>query len=237
MRPMKLPSPLIRGRLRQRYKRFLADIELENGDMVTAHCANPGSMMGMNMPGLTVWLSKHDNPRRKLAYSWELVEIEGDLVGVNTHYPNRIAEEALAAGAIGELTDYTSIKREVPYGQSSRIDLLLQRQPNESCYVEVKNVNLCRKAGLAEFPDAVTARGLKHLQELSTMVEKGDRAVMLFVVQRQDCHNFALAGDIDPAYKSGFEAARSQGVEALCYTCRLTTEEITLCHPLEIVDR
>ncbi|TDI61864.1 MAG: DNA/RNA nuclease SfsA [Alphaproteobacteria bacterium] len=233
---MKLPVPLIRGRLVRRYKRFLADVELDNGDRVTAHCANTGSMMGMNTPGLTVWLSKHDNPRRKLAYSWELVEIEGGLVGINTAYPNRIAAEAVAAGLIGELADYTRISREVPYGQSSRIDLLLQRQPGACCYVEVKNVNLCRKSGLAEFPDAVTARGLKHLQELSRVVKKGGRAVMLFVVQRQDCHHFALAGDIDPAYKSGFEAARAQGVEALCYACRLTTEEIILSHPLEMVD-
>lgn len=233
---MKLPVPLIRGRLVRRYKRFLADIELDNGDKVVAHCANTGSMMGINTPGLTVWLSTHNNPRRKLAYSWELVEIDGGLVGINTAYPNRIAAEAVAASLIGELTDYTSIRREVPYGRSSRIDLLLQRQSGEGCYVEVKNVNLCRKSGRAEFPDAVTARGLKHLQELTRVVEQGGRAVMLFIVQRQDCHHFALAGDIDPAYKSGFEVARAQGVEALCYTCQLSTEEITLSHPLDIVD-
>ncbi len=204
---------------------------------VTAHCANPGSMMGMKEPGLGVWLSQNDNPKRKLKYSWELVEIDGALVGVNTGFANRIVEEAIEKEAVPELNGYDSMRREVAYGENSRIDFLLQNQNvKASCYVEVKSVTLSRQNSLAEFPDAVTARGTKHLTELGEMVRQGHRAVMLYLVQRTDCTRFRLAGDIDPAYKSAFDAARAQGVEALCYTCHMSPTEVTLARALDVME-
>jgi len=232
---MKLPSPLLYGRLIKRYKRFLADIELENGTMVTAHCANPGSMMGLMDQGSGVWLSQNDNPKRKLKYSWELVEINGSLVGINTGFANRIVEEALRKGAITELAGYDILRREVAYGENSRIDFLLQNQNREtSCYVEVKSVTLSRQPGIAEFPDSVTARGAKHLVELGNMARQGHKAVMLYLVQRSDTTCFRLAGDIDPAYKSAFDVAQALGVTALCYTCHISPTQISLAHALEM---
>lgn len=232
---MQLKHPLIPGRLIKRYKRFLADIELDSGDVITAHCANPGSMQGLNEPGLEVWLSHHENTKRKLPYSWELARVDGKLVGINTGHPNKIVEEAIRAGRIPELEGYSDLRREVRYGENSRVDILLEDAARGRCYVEVKNVHLKRKPALAEFPDAVTARGLKHLRELSHVVQDGHRAVMLFLVQRQDCRRFAIADDIDPAYSQGFEDAQASGVEAYCYSCHITTESISLAKPLAIV--
>lgn len=225
---MKLPTPLIPARLIKRYKRFLADMQLENGDIITAHCANPGSMLGLKEEGSLCWLSKSDNPKRKLAYSWELMEVDDALVGINTAHPNRIVEEAIKTGAITELSGYDEVLREVKYGENSRIDLLLRADDKPDCYVEVKNVHLLRQSGLAEFPDSVTKRGTKHLKELSTMVAQGQRAVMLYLIQRTDAQSFALARDIDPAYGTAFDEARQQGVEAYGYGCTITTSEITL---------
>lgn len=234
---MKLPSGLIQGRLVKRYKRFLADVELEDGTQITAHCANPGSMMGLKEPGLHVWLSQNDNPKRKLKYSWELAEVGGGLVGLNTGAANRIVEEALGREAISELTGYDTMRREVAYGENSRIDFLLQKQNvSASCFVEVKSVTLSRQPGIAEFPDAVTARGTKHLTELENMVRQGHRAVMLYLMQRTDCTRFALADDLDPAYKSAFERAQASGVEALCYRCHISTREITLGRAAAIME-
>ena len=233
---MKLPSPLARGTLLKRYKRFLADIELETGEMVTAHCANPGAMLGLNDPGLACWVSTSDNPKRKLKHSLELVEADGALVGINTSYPNRIAEEAVQSGAVEALTGYGSLRREVKYGKNSRIDLLLEDEARPPCYVEIKNIHLMRTPGLAEFPDCVTARGAKHLVELADMVDQGARAVMLFIVQRGDCKSFRTAGDIDPAYHEGLLRAAAAGVEVLCYDCNVTPEEITLARPLPWMD-
>jgi len=233
---MRLPHPLVPGRLVRRYKRFLADVALDSGETVTAHCANPGSMLGLSDPGLPVWLSASANPKRRLGYSWELTEIDGQLVGINTSSPNRIAEEAVRAGLVPELQGYDTVRREVHYGASSRVDMLLERGP-ERCYVEVKNVHLSRARGLAEFPDSVTARGAKHLRELAGCVRAGDRAVMLFVVQRSGCARFSLAGDIDPAYMEAFGAAVAAGVEALCYSCHLTHTDIRLAGPVEFVHR
>lgn len=235
---MKFTSPLVPGTLIKRYKRFLADVELEGGEMITAHCANPGAMTGLKEPGSQVWLSESDNPKRKLKYSWELVLAEGHLAGINTAHPNRIVEDTLRAGGIPELSGYTAIRREVKYGQNSRVDLLLERDNGESCYVEVKNVTLKRQKGLAEFPDAVTARGAKHLAELAEMARNGHRAVMFYLVQRQDCDRFTLAGDIDPAYKDAYLDAMAAGVEAICYDCAITTEDISIATalPIEIND-
>lgn len=226
------PSPLIRGTLVKRYKRFLADIILEDGTEITAHCANPGAMIGLNMPGLPVWLSRSADPKRKLAYSLELVELPMGLVGINTAHPNRIIAAALKAGQIPALAQYSSIRPEVRYGEKSRVDFLLTGEGLPDCYLEIKNVHLVRQHGLAEFPDSVTQRGARHLSELAAVKEKGFRAVMLYLVQRMDCTAFALAADLDPAYAAAFEAATARGVEALCFATDITPERISLAAPL-----
>lgn len=238
---MEFPGPLIPATLIKRYKRFMADCTLEDGSVVTAHCANPGSMMGLNMPGLRVHLSKTDDPKRKLKYSLQLVELpsesgKGDPVhvAINTSNPNRIAEEAFHAGTLAELAGYTHLRREVKYGRNSRIDLLLSGDGKPDCYVEIKNVHLLRQPHLAEFPDSVTARGAKHLGELADMVDAGYRAVMLYVIQRPDCDRFALAADLDPGYAAAFAAATSRGVEALAYRCEVTPEGVWLKQKVDI---
>ena len=231
---MRFPDPLIPGRLRRRYKRFLADVELASGEIVTAHCPNPGSMLGLAEPGLAVWLLPARNPKRKLRFSWELVDLGETLVGINTGRPNEIAAEAVAAGKIPELAGYGALRREVRYGKNSRIDLLLEDESQPPCYVEIKNVHLLRRPGLAEFPDSVTARGAKHLAELAEMRAAGARAVMLFLVQREDCESFEIAADIDPAYDRALRAAMAQEVEVLCYACRLTGEGIALGRALPL---
>lgn len=228
---MQFPDPLIRGRLVRRYKRFLSDVELPDNEMVTAHCANPGSMLGLTEPGSEVWLSPARNPERKLRYSWELIRVADNLVGINTAHPNRIVEESVAADAVPELSGYPTLRREVKYGRNSRIDLLLESPDRPSCYVEVKNVHLKRQAA-AEFPDSVTARGAKHMLELADMVEAGHRAVVFYLVQRGDCDRFAIAGDIDPTYAEALDEAINRGVEVLCYACDVAPEAIELDRPL-----
>lgn len=232
---MKFSAALVRGRLVRRYKRFLADVELEGGELVVAHCANSGSMLSVDAPGSEVWLSPAANPDRKLRWTWELVRIGDALVGVNTGHPNRIVEEAIREGRIAELGGYEVIRREVKYGRNSRIDLLLEGAGRPPCYVEVKNVTLLRRPGLAEFPDAVTARGAKHLEELAAMVERGSRAVMAYLVQRPDADRMTPAADIDPTYSAGLERARKRGVEAICYRCDVTPHGIEVASPLPIV--
>ncbi len=225
---MLFPEPLIQGRLLKRYKRFLSDIEMPDGHRVVAHCANPGSMLGLATPGMVAWLSRSNNPARKLKYSWELVESEGALVGINTGRANTLVAEALDAGRIEGLGHYRSFRREVPYGERSRIDFLLEDQAAGDCYLEVKSVTLRRRSGLAEFPDSRTARGTKHLQELAKIAQKRRRAVLLFVVQRGDCTAVSVAADIDPAYAEAFEQARARGVEVLCYSCKVSPEAVVL---------
>jgi sugar fermentation stimulation protein A len=220
---MDFPQPLVRGHLVQRYKRFFADVVLDDGAALTAHCPNPGAMLGLNAPGLPVWLSKSDDPKRKLAHTLELVETGGSLVGVNTMHPNRLVAEALAAGSIPEVAGYASVRREVKYGVGSRVDFLLEDPEQPPCWLEVKNVHLRRAGTLAEFPDCVAARSLKHLRELTAEVRNGARAVMLFVIQRTDCDAFAACADLDPAYAKGLEAAAAAGVEVLAYGCEITT--------------
>ena len=231
---MMFPSPLVRGRLVKRYKRFLADVILDTGEAVTATCANTGSMMGLATPGAPVWLSVSASPTRKYAHTWELVEQDlGQgpvLVGINTGHPNRIVADAIGNERIPELAGYASLRREVKYGLSSRIDILLEDPARGLAYVEIKNVHLSRAPGLAEFPDSVTERGVKHLVELSAMVAAGHRAVMIYLIQRADAEMFDFAADVDPRYAAAFAAARAAGVEALALSCMVTPQEITLAH-------
>jgi len=237
---MRFPTPLVPGRLVRRYKRFLADVALGDGTVVTAHCANSGAMTGVDTPGSAVWLSRAASPARKLAYTLEIVQADSaqgpTLVGVNTGHPNRIAAEAIAAGAIPALAGYTRVRREVAYGRNSRIDLLLEGPDRPAAYVEVKYVHM-RRGGepLAEFPDCRTERGTKHLGELEAVARAGHRAVMLYLVQRDDCHRFRVAADIDPAYDRALASALAAGVEAHCHACRVTVDGIELAHPVEVL--
>ena len=228
---MRFARPLVPARLIRRYKRFLADVEIAGRGPVTAHCPNPGSMLGLAAPGAEIRLSP---TATKLPFRWELVHADGHWVGINTGHPNALVGEALAAGRIPELAGYGPHRREVRYGVGSRIDLLREAPGRPACYVEVKNVHLKRDAETAEFPDCVTARGAKHLDELAAMVAAGGRAVMLYLVQRGDCRHFSLAADLDPAYARAFARARAAGVEALCYSCEVNPEGIELARPLPI---
>jgi sugar fermentation stimulation protein A len=236
---MRFPAPLIPARLVKRYKRFLADVVLDTGEALTAHVANPGAMTGLAAPGARVWLSKSADPKRKLPYSWELVEVDFgtgmELVGVNTAHPNPLVAAALAQGAIAEVAGYASVRREVKYGQKSRVDFLLEAPDRPPCYLEVKNVHLMRQPGLAEFPDAVTARGARHLDELADMVAAGGRAVMLYLIQICSAQRFALARDVDPTYGAAFDRARAGGVEAIAYRCTVANEGLEITAPVPIL--
>ncbi|KZK93429.1 Sugar fermentation stimulation protein A [Pseudovibrio sp. Ad5] len=232
---MQFDVPLVTGRLIKRYKRFLADVALDDGGAeITAHCANSGSMMGLKDPGIKVWLTPNDDPKRKLKYSWEMLEIDGAMVGINTSRPNGLVEEAIEAGRIPELVGYEKLRREVKYGKNSRIDILLEGEGDKRTYVEVKNVTLAREGGIAEFPDAVTARGAKHLDELADMVREGHRSAMVFLIQRDDCDALVLARDIDPKYGEAFDAAVKAGVEVYAIGCRLDTDEIIADRVIEM---
>lgn len=224
---------LIEGRLIRRYKRFLADVELSDGSIVMVHCPNSGSMKGCAVPGSRVWLSTSDNPKRKLPLTWELAEVNGCMIGLNTGLPNRLTREAIEKGTVVELHGYDTIRPEVPYGDHSRIDLLLE-SPGCRCYVEVKNVTLVED-GRALFPDAVTTRGQKHLNELMRVVREGDRGVIFFTVQRGDGHAVSPADAIDPEYGRLLRLAIQNGVEALAYRAEVTTDEIRLTEKLPVI--
>ncbi|NSY37852.1 DNA/RNA nuclease SfsA [Leisingera sp. ANG59] len=231
---MNFAQPLIPATLIRRYKRFLADCRLEDGREITAHCANPGSMMGLAEPGMKVWLEPNDDPKKKLKFGWRLVEhADGHFTGVDTSVPNRALRAALEAGEVPELAAYKTVRPEVKYGEKSRIDFLLQQVGLANCYVEVKSVTLSRKPGLAEFPDSVTARGTKHLGELAGMVAQGHRAIMLYLVQRTDCDRFQLASDIDPAYADAFASAQAAGVEKLVLGTRISPQGVEVAGPLK----
>ncbi|WP_371169547.1 DNA/RNA nuclease SfsA [Aliiroseovarius sp. 2305UL8-7] len=228
---MKFPSPLVPARLIRRYKRFLADCTLEDGREVTAHCANPGSMMGLAEPDTKIWLEPNDDPKKKLKFGWRLVDHEnGHFTGVDTSVPNRALRAALEAREVNGLGDYHTVRPEVKYGENSRIDFLLEGEG--LTYVEVKSVTLSRRPGLAEFPDSVTARGTKHLGELANVVGQGHRAVMLYLVQRTDCDRFDLARDIDPTYAEAFQIARKAGIEVIVLGTQISPERIEVAAPL-----
>lgn len=236
---MRFPAPLIPATLVRRYKRFLADVELATGETVTVHVANPGAMTGLAARGARVWLSRSPNVKRKLPLSWELVEADLgsglELIGVNTGHPNGLVAEAILAGVIPELVGYSTLRREVRYGHNSRVDLLLEKAGLPPCYVEVKNVHLMRVPGVAEFPDSVTARGAKHLDELAQVVQTGARAVILFVIQICSASRFTLARDIDPAYATAFSRACVRGVEALAYRCLVSSEGLEVADSVPII--
>ena len=219
--------PLVKGTLLRRYKRFIADVRLQNGHVAVAHCPNSGSMEACSEPGRPVYLSRHhDNPKRRLKYTWEIIDMPRSLVGVNTLVPNRLVKMAVREDVVPELTGYETIRSEVKYGVHSRVDLLLERNGNH-CFVEVKNCTLVT-AGTAYFPDAVTARGLKHLVELQEQVRRGHRAVMFYLVQRMDAETFRPADHIDPDYGRELRKAVKNGVEILVYDVKIDLEGIRL---------
>ena len=224
---MKFNQPLIPGKLIKRYKRFLADIKLESGETITAHCPNSGSMKTCQNPDWKVMLSYHDNPKRKYKYTWEMVHNGTCWIGINTGIPNQIVEESIHNKKIPALNGYSEIKREVRYGKNSRIDIYLKND-NQICYTEVKNVTLVEDDRFYCFPDSVTERGRKHLYELIEMVKQGHRAVMLYVIQRSDGTTFKPAAHIDPAYAESLKEAYAKGVEILVYQAKVNPGSIVL---------
>lgn len=233
MRPVRFPSPLIPGRLIRRYKRFLADVRLTDGRLVTAHCPNSGSLLGCKEPGSPVYLSHHPDAGRRLAWTWEMIRVGRTWVGINTLWPNRLVVEAIEDGTLGELQGYAQIRREVRVSPRSRLDLLLEGT-NGRCWVEVKNVTL-RVGSLAAFPDAVTERGTKHLRELVRLTRRGQSAALVFVVQRGDCPAFRPTDEIDPEYYRWLRRALDAGVEVLPYQARVTPRGIRLVRRLPLV--
>lgn len=230
---MKFKNKLIPGKFVKRYKRFFADITLdENSEIIVAHTANTGTMKTCIGEGWPVLVSYHDSPTRKLKYSWEMIHNGKTWIGINTSITNGLAIEAIKNGAIPELAGYQNLKPEAKIGQS-RIDILLSNSPDEQCYVEVKNVTLVENNS-ALFPDAVTERGQKHLQELMDLKAQGIRAVLLFIVQREDCDHFSLNNEIDPTYIQLLKEAISKGVELLVYQCNMQAEEIIVSKKLLI---
>ncbi|WP_297092316.1 DNA/RNA nuclease SfsA [uncultured Draconibacterium sp.] len=229
---MKFEKALVHGRLIKRYKRFLADVELDSGEIVVAHCTNSGSMKSCLENGAEVYLTPNDDPKRKTRFTWEMIKINGDWVGINTGIPNKLAFEAVENKLIPELSSYTYVKREVKFGDS-RFDVYAQNA-SEKCFIEVKNVTM-KEGDFALFPDAVTTRGQKHLKTLMTVKQQGLRAVMLYVVQRSDVSKFGPATEIDPNYATLLKIAREAGVEILPYQATVTPYEITLTKKLPFV--
>jgi sugar fermentation stimulation protein A len=236
---MRFSEPLLEGRLVARYKRFLADVDLASGERVTAHCANPGAMLGLNAPGSRVFLSRAKNPGRKLRYDWEFVEVEAgggpaQLVGINTARPNALVAEALREGRLAPFARYDRVRPEVRYGEASRVDFLLEREGEAPCWLEVKNSHLMREPGLAEFPDCIAARSARHLDELSRMVAAGARAALVYVVQMR-AERFDVARDIDPAYDRAFRRALQVGVETYAYVCDIDRAGVAIAREIPVI--
>lgn len=236
-RMMRFQTPLVPARLQRRYKRFLADMVLEaDGREVVAHCPNPGSMLGLAEPGMRCWLEPSNDPRRKLGFGWRLVELpDGQMAGIDTAVPNRVVAEALRAGAIPGLAGQDALRAEVPYGRGSRVDFLL-RHGDRQTWVEVKNVHLRRQDDWAEFPDCVTARGARHLGDLAQMVAQGQRAVLIYLVQRTDCQRMRLAADLDPAYAAAARAARAAGVRMLALGTRIDVQGVSIAGEIPLAE-
>jgi sugar fermentation stimulation protein A len=232
---MKYVQPLIPATLLRRYKRFLADMRMEDGSSITVHCANPGSMLSLAVTGRRCWLSHHAGPARKLAYSWELEEAPTGCIGINTARANTIVAEALAGGAIPELAGWLIVRREVADGADSRLDFHLSGGAGQECWLEVKSVTMSRQAGLAEWPDAKSSRGARHLEALARLAAGGAGATLLFLAQRPDCTAFRVAGDIDPAYAAAFAAVDREKVRILAYDCTVSPAGIELRKPLTIL--
>ncbi|WP_299413327.1 DNA/RNA nuclease SfsA [uncultured Sulfitobacter sp.] len=237
---MRFQTDLVPARLIRRYKRFLADCTLEVADSkglteIVAHCANPGSMLGLAEAGTRVWLEPNDDPKKKLKYGLRLVDHEnGHFTGVDTSLPNRVLRAALEAGKVGPLAAYASIQPEVKYGENSRVDFLLRGDGLPDAYVEVKSVTLCRAPALAEFPDSVTARGTKHMNDLADVARAGHRAVLIYLVQRTDCTHVDIAADIDPKYAAAHAAATAAGVETIALGTHITPQGIDITGPLAL---
>ena len=223
---MKFKERLLQGTLVKRYKRFFADIKYKN-KIITAHCPNSGSMMGLLDVGNTVWFSLSDNPKRKLKYTLEMIEVKNKKVGINTQLANKIVLEALKHKKINSLNKFNHIKTEPKFSDGTRFDFLLSND-KEKCFLEVKNVTLLRENKIAEFPDAITSRGTKHLNELCNAKKKGYQSYILYLIQRESCDSFKIARDIDEEYKIAFSNALKSGVKVLCYDCKLNSEEIKL---------
>jgi len=230
---MRFEHPPLAGRLVRRYQRFFADVELASGEHVTAHCPNTGSLLGCLASGAPVWLRDSHKPQRKLRYTWQAVQVGATWVNVDTALPNRIVSEALEAGLVPELSGYAARRREVPYGRSSRIDILLEDPSRARCFIEVKSTTLA-EGSVALFPDAVTERGQKHLAELARVARRGERAVQFFLVSRADVRLFRPAEAIDPEYARALRRAVRAGVEVLAWTARVEPQGLELGAPLEI---
>ena len=226
--------PLMGGILIKRYKRFLADVRLDDGSIVTAHCPNSGSMRGCCEPGRPVYLSQSDNPKRKLKYTWELMEMPQTLIGINTLIPNKLVTASIAHGLVPELSGYTGFRPEVKTSDHTRLDILLTREDGADCYVEVKNCTLVEN-GVARFPDAVTTRGQKHLSELERLVGEGHRGVIFFLVQRMDANCFMPAADIDPVYAKALARVVRNGVEVIARSAVMTRELISMGEALPVI--
>ena len=223
---MKFKERLLQGILIKRYKRFFVDIKYRN-EIITAHCPNSGSMMGLLNLNNNVWFSKSNDPKRKLKYTLQMIEINKKLVGINTHLTNKIVLEALEKKRIKSLIKFNFIKAEVKFSDKTRFDFLISNN-KEKCFLEVKNVTLVRESNIGEFPDAITTRGTKHLNELCKAKKKGFQSYILYLIQREDCDSFRIAKDIDEEYKFAFNKALKCGVKILCYDCKLNNEEIIL---------
>jgi len=228
-----LLPPMVSGTLIRRYKRFLADVELETGEKVTAHCPNSGSMKGCAIPGSPVWLSMSDNPKRKYRYTWELIDVPGTMIGINTLVPNRLVKQAIENGLIKELSGYEQVKAEVKTSAHTRLDLLLESPVKKKCYVEIKNCTLVEK-GVAMFPDAVTTRGQKHLDELEHLVSCGHRGVIFFLIQRMDAKSFKPADGIDKVYGEKLRKVVEQGVEVIAMDTVIDTQMIRVANSLPV---
>ena len=235
---MRFPSKLVSATLARRYKRFLADVVFDSGDMATVHVANPGPMTGLDRPFSRIWLSDSGNELRKFPLTWEFAEADlgsgPELVGVNTTQANLLVADALAAGQIPELRPYSSVRRQVKYGEGSRIDFLLEEPAHPPCYLEVNNVHFMRRPRLAEFPDTLTDRGAAQLDELAALRTSGARVILLFIIQIASAERLAIARDIDPAYAEAFARARLRGVEALAWRCRLSADGIEMVAPIPV---